>query len=162
MDTAFQELLKRKSDALNKKLTTPKQSNDILECRVTIADNITPNQLHVWFNRYPGPNIIADLKSAGFSWNSHIWWAIDSEPKRAFCRARLNATELDPYKTPIVTPTPNPMPQIIVAPESEPDNSVFGIYKRQVDELCEHLKLCPADLFLHAIDQLHKTTFSVN
>lgn len=167
MTTSFQDILKQKSAALSQSMTTPKKPDGPLECTVTIDDNVKPAELHVWFNRYPGPDIIADLKAAGFRWNSRVWWAIDSEPKRAFCRARLNAKELDPFVNLYVEQLPEdkPIPKIIVAPEVEPakpDTSPFGIYKCQVNELLEYLKIEAADLQLLAIDKLHKATFGRN
>lgn len=166
MTTAFQDLLKQKSDALSKRMNQNKKPEEPLECTVTVVDIKNPAELHVWFNRYPGPNIIADLKAAGFKWNASVWWALDSESKRAFCRARLNARELEPYTPqPTVTATPpEPAPQLIVVPDPEPelDDSAFGIYKRQVRELIEHLKIDVADLQLLAIDKLHKSTFGQN
>lgn len=168
MTTSFQDILKQKSAALSQSLTTPKKPDGPLECTVTIDDNVKPAELHVWFNRYPGPDIIADLKTAGFRWNSRIWWAADSEPKRAFCRARLNARELEPFVNLYVEPLPEAA-KIIVAPEPAPevepalpDTSPFGIYKCQITELLEYLKIEAADLQLLAIDKLHKATFGRN
>lgn len=164
MNTSFDALLKQKSAALSAKMTGHKKPDEPLQCTVTVADNVSPAELHVWFNRYPGPDTIADLKNAGFRWNSTIWWAIDSEPKRAFCRARLNAHELEPF-TSVSIPENKPLPKVIVAPDRP--KTEWETYTQQIDELLIFFRerkpdYTASDLQLAAIAAYHKAVFSQN
>lgn len=162
MTSTFAEALKARAEKLNLKLNSAAPPEK-LEVRVRLM--LATEEIEVHFSRFPGESIIADLKKAGFRWNSTCWFAKDSEQKRAFCRARFNAAELEPFQE---TPTPAPVepPKLVVrdtpVEAAKPDTSPFGIYKRQVDELVEYLHINPSDLLLLAMDKLHKATFSVN
>lgn len=158
MATAFEAALQARAKRLGEKLGEVKAPPEDLTCKVRVL--LATNELEVWFNKHPGNHWAGVLGQAGFHANGSSWFAPDTQERRIFCREALSAKDLELLPEP-VAPAPEPEIKIVVR-DTPPDNTPFGIYKRQVDELCAELKMEPTDMFLFAIDALHKATFSIN
>lgn len=154
MATAFEAALQARAEKLGESKAPPEK----LECKVRVL--LATNELEIWFNKHPGESLVRVIEQAGFEQKGTSWFALDSQTRRTFCKQVLGAKDLEPLPEP-VAPAPEPDIKIVVR-DTPPDNSPFGIYKRQVDELCAELKMEPTDMFLFAIDALHKATFSIN
>jgi len=152
----FASALKAQTTPVNAPSPTPASAP--LIPYIKVISSVNP-RLEVTFNRYPGPAHIGALKNAGFRWIDEKWQAPDTQARRDFLNAHLNA-KLEPFAAPPVIPTPAPVPELIVRDTPPDDNTPLGKYRRQVDELVEKLNHCPADIFLEAIDCYYKVVFS--
>jgi hypothetical protein len=152
---------------------------DILD-RVEIVAN--KKRLDLYFSTVPSESQRDQLKAAGWWYNptDRSWYHADRLENREWI-ARWIGVSLESYPAPTVAPVVTPAPTVApvvtpaptVAPVVTPAPTVAPVvtpaptvadelsrYRSQVDELIGHLKICPADLQLLAIDRLHKAEFS--
>lgn len=153
-----------------------------------IKQVIDKNRFEVYFKGKPPAEVITKLKENKFWWNPHdkYWFNKDTADSRAFLKSYLNAdveelpklpeaddtvaippvTAPPPVAAPPVTPlmdvgldSPPPKQENLYEASAKYDNEPLVTFRRQCDELLVQLQIPASDLFLVAIDALHKQTF---
>ena len=134
---------------------SPVQSSPVQSIEVSARRVINRNRLDISFSDIPSPDDRSALKERGWRYNGEgaYWYHADTVDNRTFIEGRFNLKLISPEASPEASPE--------VSPEVSPEDvTPYGVYKRQIDELIEHLKIGPADLQIRAIGALHKEIFS--
>lgn len=140
-------------------------------------------RIDVFFSRKPDARTRVALKNHNFWFNGErgAWFNADTEENRLFLSTRFGVVFEEEDTTPITVsgggtpPTPSDPPADETPAPSNPEGSEevgdkpmpeeyqrYLIYKRQVAELIDHLKIEAADLQLLMTDAFHKATFGQN
>lgn len=149
---------------------------------VTVQRILDKNRLDVFFNRKPSEDILGKLHRHGWRFrpSDKGWFHRDCENNRndlsIWFDAEFDAVEacidLEPKDTENlqICAVSNDSEKSEPVTAFEPVNPVnddrqplavdFEKYSKQVDSLCEALKLRPADLMVIAIEELFKQTFN--
>lgn len=174
---ATQELDQKFKDA-GIPINTPKAIEKPLI--ITIDRVLNRRRLDVFFSEKPCDEILAKLRGQGFHYrpSDKAWYHCDNETNRAFLETHFNADfagapesaqvalnddsinnanlVLDAVTITGNTNTTEAQSEVSNLGDSTP----YDIYKKQVNELCEHFKIDASDLALFAINYFHKATFS--
>lgn len=145
---------------------------------ITVDRVLNRNRLDVFFSEKPSNDILQSLRDRGFHYrpSDRAWYHKDSEDNRLFLESKFGASFMlsgDVEDNENYEVSDNAMLDNVVVPdnsvtltsvnnakdEADPA-SVFEQYKKQVKDLCEALKIDPADLALLAISKLHDQTFN--
>ena len=131
---------------------------------VTVNIVVDRNRLDIFFAIKPDSATLASLHAWAWHYrpSDKAWYHLDCEANRQYLRDTFNL-DIDSKVDPVVDSNPllgvDAVPTANVEVES---SDRFEMFKRQVNELSEGLKLDPADLMLEAIACLHKATFTRN
>ena len=174
--TAFLQALQAKSAAINQarvpvapKPTPAPMARVVPENKQIVSVSIVMdrNRLDVTFSIKPDSATLASLHAWAWHYrpSDKAWYHLDCEANRQYLRdtfgldidKRVDHNDANPllgYDRLV-----RDVPTASVEVES---SDRFEMFKRQVNELSDTLKLDPADLMLEAIACLHKATFPRN
>lgn len=179
MNTAFLSALQNQSQTLTQQLVSkseakpiakPVQPVDVL--KVTIDLVVNRNRIDVFFSQKPSNSVLDSLRSNGFHHrpSDKAWYHQDNLVNRKFLNSTFDA-DLEIVE-PVLQPEPKTQQTIVVAPplpdfdseeyKSPYNDSHYGVYRDQVDQLIQKLQIRPADLMLRAIDCLYVQVFGSN
>lgn len=123
------------------------------------------NRLDIIFSEEPSEDKRHALLNSGWQYNDDgaYWYHADTQGNRDFIASCFDVRIIPPRREPEASEVVRSRPSSDAAPTTtttQGDLLAFDIYKKQIDELIEHLKIGPADLQIRAISALHRLVFS--